>query len=65
MSWLWRSSSGRMVHTMECRHARRPWMWADDKTLAEVLSSVYAMGMRECRQCRPFNGLGRASALRG
>ena len=45
-----------MVHTMECRHARHPWKWADDKTLVEVIGSVDIMWIRECKQCLPLAG---------
>ncbi len=55
--WLWRSKSGKFVHTMECRHARRPWNWAVGKMAVEIMWSCWNKGIRECKQCKPFGGL--------
>lgn len=48
---------GATIHRLCCNRARRatPWLWADDKTDAEVLTlAVNTYGYRECRVCRPL-----------
>ncbi len=51
-----RSSSGEVVHSLECRHARVPWQWTEGRLLSEVGEVVWRMGYRECRVCKPLAG---------
>jgi hypothetical protein len=51
---LWRSETGLFVHLPGCRHARTPWVWANDKTDSEVRRVAEAMGYHLCKQCQPL-----------
>jgi hypothetical protein len=48
---LSRSYSGLIIHERSCRYARVPWLWADDKTAAEVEQVAVEFGYRYCGSC--------------
>lgn len=55
---LSRTDRGRIIHTRDCRHAAagQPWLWADDKTRAQVAAVVIALDYSPCRACKPLGG---------
>lgn len=52
---LSRSLDGRTVHTPTCPllGSRVPWLWALDKTPAQVRAGMEQGGSKPCRRCRP------------
>ena len=55
---LSRTKRGTMIHTRDCRHARNgvPWLWADDKSVHEVIRWAEYAGYQTCLHCKPLPG---------
>lgn len=55
---LSRTRGGQMIHRHECRYAQNgfAWLWADDKTEAEIAATIIHFGYDTCRHCNPIGG---------
>jgi hypothetical protein len=60
---LARTRKGRMVHRRDCPQIIRynmfqthavPWLWADDKTEAEVATWIVRLNYSTCKHCNPI-----------
>jgi hypothetical protein len=53
---LRRSKSGDTIHAKDCRRAGNtiPWLWAEGRERAQILSACEANGLRRCRVCDPL-----------
>lgn len=54
MGPLSRSKDGMTIHRRDCRYARVPWHWADDKQPMQIIATTFVFGYRLCRVCNPI-----------
>lgn len=53
-----RTRGGSIVHLTGCSYVGplpKPWNWAENRPVYEILESIRGLGIRGCARCRPFN----------
>lgn len=57
-SRLVRTKGGTVIHLRTCRYAVNfaPWLWAEERSNAEIRMRAVPLGVRPCKVCRPLDG---------